>query len=52
MDWSKVKYSINQGLWGTSVGGKETLTSTDELPEEAYPTPVEKSGSEISNHRI
>lgn len=47
MDWSKVKYSINKGIWGTSVGGKETLTSTDELPEEAYPTPVEKSGSEI-----
>ena len=46
MDWSKVKYSINKGIWGTSVGGKETLTSTDELPEEAYPTPVEKSGSE------
>jgi len=46
MDWSKVKYSINQGIWGTSVGGKETLTSTDKLPEEAYPTPLEKSGSE------
>ncbi|MEN8228336.1 MAG: argininosuccinate synthase [Bacteroidota bacterium] len=46
MNWSKVKYSINQGIWGTSVGGKETLTSTDELPEEAYPTPMDKSGSE------
>ena len=31
MNWDKVKYSINQGIWGTSVGGKETLTSTDEL---------------------
>lgn len=47
MDWTKMKYSINQGVWGTSVGGKETLTSTDELPEEAYPTPMEKDGSEI-----
>jgi len=47
MDWRKVEYSINKGIWGTSVGGKETLTSTDELPEEAYPTPMEKSGSEI-----
>ncbi|MEN8201530.1 MAG: argininosuccinate synthase [Bacteroidota bacterium] len=47
MNWNKVKYSINQGLWGTSVGGKETLTSTDELPDEAYPTPVKKSGSEL-----
>ncbi len=46
MNWSNVKYSINQGLWGTSVGGKETLTSTGELPEEAYPTPMDKSGSE------
>jgi len=46
MDWTKMKYSINQGVWGTSVGGKETLTSTDELPEEAYPTPMEKDGSE------
>lgn len=47
MDWSKVKYSINQGIWGTSVGGRETLTSSDELPEEAYPTSMEKSGSEM-----
>ena len=46
MNWDKVKYSINQGIWGTSVGGKETLTSTGELPDEAYPTPVGKSGSE------
>ena len=47
LNWEKMKYSINQGLWGTSVGGKETLTSTSELPDEAYPTPVEKSGSEV-----
>jgi len=47
MNWDKLKYSINQGIWGTSVGGKETLTSTDELPEDAYPTPVKKSGSEV-----
>jgi argininosuccinate synthase len=46
MNWSRVKYSINQGIWGTSVGGKETLTSTDELPSEAYPVQVQKSGSE------
>jgi len=41
MDWSKMEYSINQGIWGTSVGGKETLSSGDELPSEAYPTPME-----------
>ncbi len=46
MSWSKVKYSINQGVWGTSVGGKETLVSNSELPEEAYPTKLEKSGTE------
>ncbi len=46
MSWSKVKYSINQGVWGTSVGGKETLVSNGELPEEAYPTKLEKSGTE------
>ena len=27
-------------LWGTSVGGKETLNSWDHLPEDAYPTPM------------
>jgi argininosuccinate synthase len=44
--WTKAKYSINQGLWGTSVGGVETLKSDGELPEEAYPTQVSKEGSE------
>jgi argininosuccinate synthase len=38
--WEKSKYSINQGLWGTSVGGAETLTSHQDLPESAWPTPV------------
>lgn len=38
--WEKAKYSINQGLWGTSVGGAETLTSHQALPEEAYPSPL------------
>ena len=36
----KAKYSINKGLWGTSVGGAETLTSHQYLPESAWPTPV------------
>lgn len=36
--WDRAKYSINQGIWGTSVGGAETLTSSKALPEEAYPT--------------
>ena len=37
-DWSKMTYSINKGLWGTSVGGKETLNSWECLPGEAYPS--------------
>jgi len=40
MDFAKAQYSINKGLWGTSVGGKETLTSNEYLPEDAWPTPV------------
>ncbi len=46
MNFEKAKYSINKGIWGTSVGGKETLTSREYLPEEAFPTPVTKQGSE------
>ncbi len=42
----KAKYSINKGLWGTSVGGKETLTSNQYLPEESWPTPITKTGTE------
>lgn len=44
--WEKSKYSINQGLWGTSVGGVETLKSSGVLPEEAYPSQVVKLDSE------
>ena len=39
-DWEKAAYSVNQGLWGTSVGGKETLTSDQYLPEDAFPFAV------------
>ncbi len=46
LDWQQTAYSLNQGLWGTSVGGKETLRSDLPLPEEAYPTPVTKKGRE------
>lgn len=46
MSWSKAQYSINKGLWGTSVGGSETLTSNTPLPEEAYPSQLTKEGSE------
>ncbi|MCF8357949.1 MAG: argininosuccinate synthase [Prolixibacteraceae bacterium] len=43
-DFKKMEYSINAGLWGTSVGGKETLNSAKTLPEEAYPSPLEENG--------
>lgn len=46
MNFAKAMYSINKGLWGTSVGGKETLNSKGLLPEEAWPTQVTKTGSE------
>ncbi|MBL0305835.1 MAG: argininosuccinate synthase [Chitinophagaceae bacterium] len=46
MNFEKAMYSINKGLWGTSVGGKETLSSKGMLPEEAWPTQVTKSGAE------
>jgi len=46
MNFEKAMYSINKGLWGTSVGGKETLNSKGMLPEEAWPTQVSKSGSQ------
>lgn len=41
-DFKKLEYSINKGLWGTSIGGKETLKSNETLPEEAYPSQVTK----------
>ncbi|HZH72042.1 MAG TPA: argininosuccinate synthase domain-containing protein [Mariniphaga sp.] len=37
-DFQKMQYSVNQGIWGTSVGGKETLTSDKNLPDDAYPS--------------
>ncbi|OWW26343.1 argininosuccinate synthase [Zobellia sp. OII3] len=46
--WEKAKYSINRGLWGTSVGGEETLTSEKPLPDSAYPSQLqEKNPTEV-----
>ncbi len=45
MNFERAAYSINKGLWGTSVGGKETISSKGMLPEEAWPTQVSESGS-------
>lgn len=44
-NWEKALYSINAGLWGTSVGGKETLTSDQYLPEDAFPTQLSSQES-------
>jgi argininosuccinate synthase len=46
MNFEKSAYSINKGLWGTSVGGKETLNSKGLLPEAAWPTQVTKTNAE------
>jgi argininosuccinate synthase len=46
MNFDKAMYSINKGIWGTSVGGKETLSSLGMLPEAAYPTQLQKEESE------
>jgi argininosuccinate synthase len=46
MNFEKAMYSINKGLWGTSVGGKETLSSKGMLPESAWPTQVTKTAAE------
>lgn len=46
ISWEKAKYSVNKGLWGTSVGGAETLTSEHQLPDSAYPSQLKKKGKE------
>jgi argininosuccinate synthase len=46
MNFEKAAYSINKGIWGTSVGGKETLNSNGFLPEEAWPTQLSKQDAE------
>jgi len=45
-NFEKMAYSVNKGLWGTSIGGKETLQSNKTLPEEAYPTHLLREGEE------
>ena len=46
-DFTKMEYSINKGLWGTSIGGKETLKSEQTLPESAYPSQLTAKEEEI-----
>jgi argininosuccinate synthase len=44
-DFVKLQYSINKGLWGTSIGGKETLCADQTLPETAYPSQLSAQGT-------
>lgn len=46
-DFTKLDYSVNQGLWGTSVGGKETLKSGTNLPNHAYPSQLEANEEKV-----
>ena len=46
-DFTKLKYSYNVGIWGTSICGGEILDSKQGLPESAYLKQVSKQGSEI-----
>lgn len=45
--WEKAQYSINKGIWGTSVGGVETLTSHKGLPDSAYPSQLKKTDPSV-----
>ncbi len=45
-DFTKLEYSYNEGLWGTSICGKETLHSEQGLPESAYLKHVVKQEQE------
>lgn len=45
-DFTKLKYSYNVGIWGTSICGGEILDSAQGLPESAYLKQLTKSGSE------
>ncbi len=49
--WEKAKYSVNMGIWGTSIGGQETLTSNKTLPDSAYLNqPQKESDEEVQLH--
>ncbi len=49
INFEKAQYSINKGLWGTSVGGKETLTSNTNLPESAFPSQLNNAVAESTD---
>ena len=46
-DFTKLKYSYNIGIWGTSICGGEILDSNQGLPESAYLKHPTKEGPEL-----
>ncbi len=51
-DWTKSAYSINQGIWGTTIGGRETLTSHEPLPNDAWPSSVYRLDPDKTTERV
>ena len=50
VDASTKRYSINAGLWGTTIGGGETKTSDGIVPPHVYPS-SKKYGAAPAEHR-
>lgn len=46
-DFTKLKYSYNVGIWGTSICGGELLDSNQGLPESAFLKHLTKEGTEL-----
>lgn len=44
LEHERPPYSINRGIWGTTVGGRQTLSSHEPLPDDAFPTPITAHG--------
>jgi len=49
---STTRYSINSGLWGTTIGGAETLGTAKPLPDAAYPDTVSPVDSPNTPHQL
>jgi argininosuccinate synthase len=45
-------YSVNRGLWGVTIGGKETLTSTGSIPDDAWVLTRDAFSSPRSPQRV
>lgn len=48
----RATYSINKGLWGTTIGGKETHSTNLPLPEDAYPDTVAPEAAPASGRTL